>query len=143
VTVGFSVSGSAALLFVALLIGAGMMQSAAGNGFERVTDATDDDRERLLERQNTAIEIVAVEYNGTSGALSVRARNDGSTGLSTEAVDLLVEGSYVDAETSVANATTSTGLWLPGETLVANATVASADRVKLVTGPGVADTEVR
>lgn len=135
---GFSVSGSTALLFVAALVAFGMFQSAATNGFEQVNDARADGSDRLLERQNTAINVTGVSYNASSGSLSVRANNTGTTSLSVSAVDLLVDNVYVDADTTVRGSST-TDLWLPGETLVANATVSSATRVKVVTGPGVAD----
>lgn len=137
---GFSVSGSAALVFVALLVSFGIFQAAATNGVERVNDARSARDERLLERRNTAIAIVSISYNGTSDALSVRANNTGTTSLSVSAVDLLVNNRYVNATTTVAGSTT-TDVWLPGETLVANATVAPATRVKVVSGPGVADEE--
>lgn len=138
---GFSVSGSTALLFVAVLVGFGVFQSAAANGVERVTDARADSGDLLLERQNTAIEITSVSYNDTSDDLSVRANNTGTTSLSVSAVDLLVDNAYVNATTTVDGSGT-TDVWLPGETLVANATVSPANRVKVVTGPGVADAEV-
>lgn len=138
---GFSVSGSTALLFVALLVGLGMAQSAVTNGAERVTDARSAADERLLEQRNTDINITSVSYNATSGNLSVRVNNTGTTTLSVPAVDLLVDNAYVDATTTVGGSG-STEVWLPGETLVANATVSSANRTKVVSGPGVADAEV-
>jgi len=138
---GFSVSGSMALLFVAVLVGFGMFHSAAANGTERVTDARADAGERLLEQRNTAIDVTDVAYNDTSGDLSVRVNNTGTTVLSVSAVDLLVDNAYVDATTTVGGSA-STDVWRPGETLVANATVPSADRIKVVTGPGVSEGEV-
>lgn len=138
---GFSVSGSTALLFVALLIGFGMFQSAATNGVERVNDARAASGERLLEQRNTAINVTSVSYNATTDELSVRVNNTGSTTLSVSAVDLLVDNEYVTPTTTV-EGSSSTDVWLPGETLVANATVEPATRIKVVTGPGVAEGEV-
>ncbi|MFB6303652.1 MAG: fla cluster protein FlaF [Haloferacaceae archaeon] len=138
---GFSVSGSTALLFVAALVAFGMFQSAATDGVERVNDARAESSERLLERRNAAINVTGVSYNSTSDELSVRVNNTGATSLSVPAVDLLVDNAYVNANTTV-EGSSSTEVWLPGETLVANATVEPANRVKVVAGPGIAETEV-
>ena len=63
---GFSVSGSAALIFVAAFIGFGMFYSATANSTEMVNDAREDRSDRQLERTNTAIQITTVNYNDTS-----------------------------------------------------------------------------
>jgi flagellar protein FlaF len=138
---GFSVSGSTALLFVAVLIGFGAFQSAATDGVERVSDARAAEGERLLEQRNTAINVTSVSHNDTSSHLSVRVENTGTTALSVSGVDLLVDNAYL-RPTTTAGGSETTNVWRPGETLVANATVSEATRVTVVTGPGVADAEV-
>ncbi|WP_436929776.1 fla cluster protein FlaF [Halosimplex halobium] len=139
---GFSVSGSAALVFAGLLIAFGMWHGAASDSFERVSEARSDRADRLLDQQNTAITLAATYVDGT---LTVEATNDGSTALSLNRTDILVDNEY---ETDWrANATVDgdeeTYLWLPGEQLTVEITTGSTpSRVKLATEDGVSGTEV-
>ncbi|MFC7075279.1 archaellum stator protein ArlF [Haloarcula halophila] len=139
---GFSVSGSAALIFVAAFIGFGMFYTASANSFETVNDAREASADQTLEQQNTAIEIQTVVYNSTAASLEITVDNTGSTELSVEAVDVLADNQYLSGYGTEVDGSTTTDLWLPGETLTISATGVSSDpgRVKLVTGPGVAAT---
>jgi len=140
---GFSVSGSAALIFVAAFIGFGMFYSAAANSAEMVNDARQDRTDRDLERTNTAIRITTVTYNDTSAYLNVTIENAGSTELSVNDVDVLADNSYQTGYRTAVEGNTGTDLWLPRETLATNTTVSPRPAgVKIVTGPGVAATEV-
>lgn len=147
---GFSVSGSAAILFIAAFVSVGILYSAAFNGYEQVQDAESARNDRVLEAKNTAIEVANVSYNDSSGngKLTVNVTNNGSTTLSVSATDLITDGSYVSdgayiqAESSVGG-NNETDLWLPGETY--SMTVyqePEPSRVKVVTSNGVAATEV-
>jgi len=140
---GFSVSGSAALIFVAAFIGFGMFYSAAANGFENVNDAQSDKSDRALERQNTEIELQSVVYNSTADSVNVTVVNTGSNGLAVSEVDLLTDNTYQSGYRTAVDGDEATGLWLPEEQLVINATGIASDpgRVKIVTGPGIAATE--
>ncbi|MDS0261576.1 flagellin [Haloarcula sp. S1CR25-12] len=140
---GFSVSGSAALIFVAAFIGFGMFYSATANSIETVNDAREDRADRSLDRTNTEIRMTNVSYNATPQYVNVTVENTGTTELSVRDVDVLFDNSYQTGYRTAVEGDTATDLWLPGETLAINATVsARPNRVKLVTGPGVAATEV-
>jgi len=140
---GFSVSGSAALIFVAMFIGFGMFYSAAANSAETVQDAREDRADRSLERANTDIEITTVNYNTAASYLNVTVVNTGSTELAVSDVDVLTNNSYQTGYETTVDGTAGTDLWLPQETLAINVSVSpQPSRVKLVTGPGVAATEV-
>ena len=140
---GFSVSGSAALIFVAAFIGFGMFYSAAANSTEMVNDAREDRADRQLERTNTAIQITTVNYDMTSDYLNVTVENTGTTELSVSDVDVLVDNNYQTGYRTAVEGNTTTDLWLPRETLAINTTVEpQPSGVKIVTGPGVAATEV-
>lgn len=135
---GFSVSGASAIIFASLFIGFGMWYPAAANGYEQVTDAEADRTDRLLDQQNTALEIASATHNGTH--LSVDVENAGTSQLRLSTTDLLVDGRY---ETGWAAGATVAGdgktdLWLSGETLtiVVPADV-QPDRVAVVTESGV------
>jgi len=128
---------------VAAFIGFGMFYSAAANSTEMVNDAREERTDRNLERTNTAIEITTVNYNTTSDYLNVIVENTGSTELTVSDVDLLADNSYLTGYRTAVEGEPATDLWLPRETLSINATVSpEPNRVKIVTGPGVAATEV-
>jgi flagellar protein FlaF len=141
---GFSVSGSAVIIFVGIFIGLGMFLTATTNTFERVSDAQEGQTERALDEANTGIDIKAAEYVDSTNRLTVLVNNTGSTALDVNRTDFLVDNGYIErweADARV-NGATGTDLWLPGEQL--NITIRTSDtpgRVKVVTESGVADTE--
>ncbi|QIO21637.1 flagellin [Haloarcula sp. JP-L23] len=140
---GFSVSGSAALIFVAMFVGFGMFYSATANGFENVNDARDAQADRTLEQQNTAIDVTDVTYNTTADSVNVTVVNTGSTDLTVADVDLLANNAYLTGYRTAVDGDETTDIWLPEEQLVVNATGLTTDpgRVKIVTGPGVSAVE--
>ncbi len=140
---GFSVSGSAALIFVAVFIGFGMFYSAAANSTEMVQDAREDRSDRQLERTNTGIEITTVNYDTSSTYLNVTVENTGTTELSVSDVDVLAENDYQTGYRTAVQGNTTTDLWLPRETMAINMTVSpEPSGVTIVSGTGVAATEV-
>ncbi|WP_226022094.1 flagellin [Halomicrobium salinisoli] len=139
---GFSVSGSAAIVFVGLFVAFGMFYTATANGFENVHEAQDDRTDRTIVAQNTAIDLTLAEYNSTAEELTVRANNTGATELTVGDVDLLADNRYLSAYATEVDGDPDTDLWLPQERLTINASLGTdPGRVKLVTGPGVAATE--
>jgi flagellar protein FlaF len=138
---GFSVSGAAAIIFVSLFIGFGMMHTAAANSYERVADAEAARTDRVLEQQNTAVEIVTATHNGTH--LTVEAKNAGASQLRLPTSDLLVDGRY---ETGWATGATVAGygdsdLWLSGETVSITVSASTQpDHVTVVTESGISAT---
>ena len=139
---GFSVSGSAAIVFVGIFLAFSTAYTASANGFERVSDARSAVDDEALERQNTAIAISNATYD--NGTLAVTVTNEGAAELSVEAVDLLVDNAYRDNFTArTVDGNASTDLWFPGERLYLEVSVPSQPtRIKVVTGPGVAAVEV-
>jgi flagellar protein FlaF len=139
---GFSVSGSAAIVFVGIFLAFSTAYTASANGFERVNDARSAVDEDALEQRNTAIAVSNATYD--NGTLSVTVTNEGATELSVEAVDLLVDNAYRDNFTArTVDGNASTDLWFPGERLYLEVSVPSQpNRIKVVTGPGVAAVEV-
>ena len=142
---GFSVSGSAAIIFVAAFIGFGMFYSASANGFERVNDAREDQRDRLLDQQNTDISIASATWNASGNEnLVVSVDNTGSETLSVAETDLLVENDYQTGYDTTVDTEPSTDIWASQERLEITVTSFSSppDRVKVVTENGVAYTMV-
>ena len=137
---GFSVSGSAAIIFASMFIAFGMWYTASANSFEQVTEAQNDRADTVLETSNSAVEINSTEYS--SGNLTVEVNNTGATQLSVSETDLLVDGRYEGRwNESVVAGDADTDLWLTGEQLTITVELpAQPDRVKVVTETGVSDT---
>lgn len=142
---GFSVSGSAAIVFIAAFVSVGILYSGAYNGYEDVTAAQENQADRMLDQRNTDIMIATTSYNGTNDSLTVEVLNEGSTTLTVSKTDVVVDGVYQSPwAASNVSGVTGTDVWAPGETL--NVTLdgfaAEPGRVKVVTGTGVSVTEV-
>jgi flagellar protein FlaF len=140
---GFSVSGSAAIIFASLFIAFGMWYTASANSFERVTEAQQVRTDGVLETQNTGLEVAAADYNRSGeGDLVVVANNTGTAQLSVSDTDLLVDGRYARNWTaSAVEGNSGTDLWLAGEQVTVTVAVETApERVKVVTDTGVSDT---
>ena len=139
---GFSVSGSTVVLFLGIVISFGIAHAAVNNGVESVTDAYQDSTDKELSRQNTAINITSAVANSASTTLNVTVENTGSTTLSVNDTDILINGTYTShdsMETLEVDGNDATDLWLPGESLyfVVNRDPAAPFRVKVVTESGV------
>lgn len=152
---GFSVSASTAIIFIAAFVSVGVLYTSAYNGYEQVSGASMAAQESALDQQNTAINITSVTHNATASPdyVNVTVENTGSTTLSVEDTDVLLNGSYqatyvsrtVSTESGVVAAGgDGTDLWQPGERLHLSIarTITEPIHVKIVTGTGVADTEV-
>ena len=136
---GFSVSASAAIVFVGFVVAFTTLYPVAANGFERVTDARDDAADRALDQRNTAVELSNVSYENATDTLTVEVTNTGATELSVAETDLLVDNTYWTGNRSV-DGDADTDVWLPGETLTITAgnVTLEPERVKVVTEHGVA-----
>lgn len=142
---GFSVSGSVAIVSIGVLVAFGVMFPAVIDSNHQVSEAQSTQSDRILDQQNTEIHINDSSYDGTN--LTVRVVNGGTVTLDVDETDLLVDGEYVRPnETTVYHSlnTTegepSTDVWLTGEVLEFVVELDSRpDRVKVVTERGVAD----
>ena len=142
---GFSVSGSAAIIFVAAFIGFGMFYTASANSIEQINDARADQADRTLDQQNTDIEIVTAVWNSSGNDdLDIEVENTGATELSVEDTDLLVDGVYQTGYDTSVEGDSGTDVWAPQQTLTITVTTLSSqpNDVKVVTENGVADTGV-
>lgn len=155
---GFSVSGSFAIIALAALVAFGTFYPAVTNSYEDIRDAQQADYDGALERQNTDLTITTASWDLVNSELTIEATNDGTTELPVNTTDIIVDNTYITHEEIASNGNssesidgdTSTELWLPDETyeitlsddlLDAIGVSTPPARVKLVTKPGVADTE--
>ena len=137
---GFGVSGASAVIFLGLFIAAGTLYTTTSNTAEVVSDAQHEDRERLLDRRNTAINVTDAVYD-TSDTLNVTIENTGTHTLSVNATTVVADNEYGVVTNASVEGDPMTDLWEPGTTL--RLTVTNIDtvpsRVKIVTETGVAD----
>lgn len=139
---GFSVSGSAAIIFLAAFLSFGMLFTASYSGFEQIEDARATQADSILEQQNTDVEVVSVT-NTTSDSVNVTVENTGSETLNVEETDVLLDGTYQVPDSTNISDHNNPDIWAPGEELTMNITYSHSGtvRVSVVTGPGVADFE--
>jgi flagellar protein FlaF len=138
---GFSVSGSAAIIFVSMFIAFGAWYTASANTFEQVTEAETANTDAALGERNTRMAITSATYTG--GTLTVTANNTGAKQLSLSDTDLLVDGQIVtnwQGDNATIEGYGDTDLWMAGEELTISLSRSTQPtRVKLVTETGVAD----
>lgn len=142
---GFSVSATYALIFFGLLFAMGTLHAAASNTAEDVTAAQQYQNDHLATIQETKLNVTSVAVaDATNCDVTVAANNTGDTRLAVGETDVLADGGY---ETDAVGTTTvdgdgDTDLWLPGQQLEMEVETidAAPRRVKVVSGPGVADT---
>lgn len=140
---GFSTSGATAIVFVGMLVAAGIAYPVLQTAHDERLSAIDDRDDRTLDIRNSDITLEGTSYDDPE--LTVNVTNTGSTTLSISETDLLVDGVYVPtSEWNVSidgTAAPDRELWQPGETL--SITVEpdeSPERVKIVTEHGIAET---
>lgn len=139
---GFSVSGSTAVIFLGLLIATGTLYDVTSYNVEIIGEAVDDRNERLRDMQNTNIEVVSARYYEANSSLIVAVENTGSTTLSVSETTLLVDNQYssLEGHTTV-ESITETDMWGEGEILEIN--IASfgepPQTIKVVAAYGISD----
>ncbi|MFB6112536.1 MAG: fla cluster protein FlaF [Halodesulfurarchaeum sp.] len=135
---GFSVSGSAAIVFLAVFLGFGMLATSTFAGFERVADAKAANTDGVLEVKNTDVELVRVTNTSTE-TVNITVSNTGATTLDVNDTDVILDGTYQVPESTNISDRRSPELWAPGESLTFNVSYSHDEtvRVKIVTGPGV------
>ncbi|WP_136716787.1 flagellin [Halorientalis salina] len=139
---GFSISGSAAIVFAGMFISFGIFYGATSNSFERVTDAQTDQTDVIVDEKNVAVEIVAYERIDSTDRLTILVNNTGARALAVDETDLFVDNEYfADAETAV-NGDRDTTLWAPGEQLNVTVRVENPSRAKIVAEHGIGDTAI-
>lgn len=138
---GFSVSGATAILFIGLLLAVGIAYPVIQSAHDQRATAIEDRDQRALDVRNTAISINQTVYDGDTESLDIEVINTGSTTLSVDRTDVLVDGVYQTEYTSAVNESGDRDLWQPGEVLDITVTVSEEPhRVKIVTQHGISDT---
>jgi len=149
---GFSTSGSAAVLLIGLLLAASVLVPTMMSLGSTTGDAFGSQSEQLREQTNTGIEIDPEETDAENGVTVVVA-NEGTLTLGVRETDVLVNGYYVEPdETTVVDRSgdrsSDTNLWQPGtdlEIVIEQGTLdneldgAEPERVQVSTQNAIAD----
>lgn len=142
---GFSISGSAAIVFAGMFIAFGIFYGATSNSLERVSEAQSDQIDDALEEKNTDIEIVSYELDEDPDPdeLTVSINNTGANELSINQTDILIDNTVQENPTTTIiydDGTTDadTDVWATGEQLNMTVEVSNPQRAKVVTEHGVA-----
>lgn len=139
---GFSVSGSAAIIFLAAFVGFGILYTSAYNSFELVDTALDEKESQLLGQQNTDLEIVSAEINNSESSLRVTVENTGAKEMRVNNADLLINGTYQETLEKSVDGESGRSLWLPGENLTIEMEYNGGPaRLKIIADHGVADVQ--
>jgi len=133
---GFSVSVSTAIIFLALFISFGVMYPVMVDGYERVNIAQQDNQNDFLHQQNTDIELDDVVVDdGTT----VTVTNTGSVELDVSRVDLVIDNTLIQRSSTLTrvNGDASRELWLPGETLTIETNMDADESVVVIVENGI------
>ena len=129
---GFSVSGSAAIIFIGLVVAAGIAVPPVVGSFGSLAGAQGEQVDRGIDALHPEFEIEAATYDDDEDESTINVRNSGSTTLSGEKTSVLVDG-------EIKTGAIDDGLWVPGETRTIEID-GKPDRVKIVAENGIAET---
>lgn len=138
---GFSTSGSLLVIFFSAFLALGTVYTAGANTTDHLSDGYGDQLSQHHEIQDTAIDVSAV-YHETDSNLTIRVDNVGSTELTVNSTDVLVDGEYrtpADFEIRTVE-DRQTDLWGLAEQLRLENQSTVPDRVHVVTETGVTGT---
>lgn len=118
---GFSVSGSFVILFLAVLVVFSTVYPVTTETADRIDEADDQMADLELQRENTAINITRASFN-TSGNdhAHLTIRNTGTTALHVNETTILIDNEYQTQSQLVSTdveGNTATDIWLPDERL--------------------------
>ena len=141
---GFSVSGSAAIIFVGIIVAIGVAVPPVVGSFGSLAGAQGEQVDRGIDALNTEFEIESATYDDENNRLTLELVNTGSTTLSVAGTSVLLDGAIPaeDDVTTEADSDASAELWLPGQRLMIEieGVTAQPDRVKVVAENGIAET---
>ncbi len=135
---GFSVSGSAAIIFIGLMVATGIAVPSLIGSFGSLANAQGGQIDRGVDAMNTEFEIETTTYDDETDELEITLKNTGSTTLFVERTSVLVNG-----ELKPDAATGSERYWVPNETITITITVeedTESGQIKVVVENGIAQT---
>ena len=137
---GFSVSGSAAIIFVGVMVAAGIAIPPMIGSFGSLAGAQGEQIDRGVDALNTDLEITEAVYDDGTEELDLDVSNTGSTTLGVAETSLLIDGEIPNSgDVTTAIDGDAVELWLPGETLsiTAENVDSEPERVKIVAENGI------
>jgi archaellum component FlaF (FlaF/FlaG flagellin family) len=117
---GFSVSATMAIFFVAFLILFSVLYASVNDAFDNVSESFDHKYEDMQDRALTELEFVTLTYDRGRNTLEITIRNSGSVVLGTNYTELLIDGTLVPFIDRTIGGVYS-GYWLPTDVLTITA----------------------
>lgn len=138
---GFSHSGSLLIIFFAVLISFGTIYTVTANTGDTLTDSYTELLSQQDDIHDTKITISNATWHTTDGNLTIHVINEGTTELSVDATDTLIDGEYkATTAYEIAEVDQSkTDIWNSDEQLRLENTTKQPNQVKVVTEFGIAD----
>lgn len=141
---GFSVSGSAVIIFIGFMIAAGIAVPSLVGSFGSLAGAQGEQVDRGVDALNTELAFESATYDTGAETLTLELDNAGSTTLGVEGTTALVDGVIPDGAdvTTEVGGDPDAGLWLPGQrlTITVGNVGTEPDRAKVVVENGIAET---
>lgn len=139
---GFSVSASTIIIFIGLVVSAGMLYGAWDYSQDTLTEGEEIKNQLHIDKQQTDIEILGETVEHIDQYLVFDAYNDGNAEHSLEHVSVVIDGEIKDGMVNevFVKGHDDSGVWLPGDTIHMNVTVEETpDRIVLIVDNGVKD----
>lgn len=145
---GFSVSGSAVVIFIGFMVAVGLAVPTLAGTLSTVTESQGQQIDRGVDTLNTELDIETAEYREADDELVVEARNTGSTSLSVVDTSLLVDDVLITDLDREVDGAGETNLWMTGDLLRFTVTDVESredvdsealDRAKVVAENGIDD----
>lgn len=114
---GFSTSAAAAVLFIGVLVSVSMVYPALTDNVESVSEAMNEREDRTLDQRNAGIEVENATYHNSSDEVTINVTNTGTTALTANETDVLLDGRLQPDPTREIDGATNREVWAPGETM--------------------------
>lgn len=137
---GFSTSGSLLVIFIGLFLAMGTVYTASSNTSDRLSDAAGEQVEAQVAVEETGVNITSATFDPDTGELEILVENTGARELSVDDTTVLADGRLIEEFETATVDGQGTDIWSTGTDLrLVQEDADAPDRVKVVTGIGVAD----
>lgn len=140
-SMGFSVSGSAIIIFIAVLIATGFLVPSFTGSITEISQSQSQQTDRNIDVTNTNINIISDQFDDQENEYTVTVGNIGTTQLQTDKLSILVDGEVpdnTDLTLQIDGETAEETIWNPNIelTIIIN-TEEEPESFKIVTENGI------
>lgn len=142
---GFSVSSSTIIIFIAFLLSFSVFYGSWSSSQDILSETKKETVNNRVEKIQTDIQIVNAEFISSNSDIIINTSNTGSTTLEIKDVTIIINGKYQDNnefefKIFKNNETIESNYWYPNEYLVAKRLIGSPNgSVKVIVENGISD----